>query len=149
MRDYRIRITGEYDVLVVSPRMLERLIARIRQSDSRELVIPAEEILPPGYTDYLARVLEANGEQDGAKSGQNVYDVLAGQIENLKVEEDPCFDRVEAEFPGKIPGAGPQFDVEAREQFFLFTKQKNTVFRYVFANEDGEEASVLLEYLSY
>ena len=75
--------------------------------------------------------------------------VLAGQIENLKVEEDPCFDRVEAEFPGKIPGAGPQFDVEAREQFFLFTKQKNTVFRYVFANEDGEEASVLLEYLSY
>lgn len=149
MREYRIRITGEYDVLVVSPRMLERLIARIRQSDSRELVIPAEEILPPGYTDYLARVLEANGEQDGKKSGQNVYDVLAGQIENLKVEEDPCFDRVEAEFPGKIPGAGPQFDVEAREQFFLFTKQKNTVFHYVFANEDGEEASVLLEYLSY
>lgn len=149
MREYRIRITGEYDVLVVSPRMLERLIARIRQSDSRELVIPVEEILPPGYTDYLSRVLEANGEQDGEKSGQNVYDVLAGQIENLKVEEDPCFDRVEAEFPGKIPGAGPQFDVEAREQFFLFTKQKNTVFRYVFANEDGEEASVLLEYLSY
>ena len=149
MREYRIRITGEYDVLVVSPRMLERLIARIRQSDSRELVIPAEEILPPGYTDYLSRVLEANGEQDGEKSGQNVYDVLAGQIENLKVEEDPCFDRVEAEFPGKIPGAGPQFDVEAREQFFLFTKQKNTVFRYVLANEDGEEASVLLEYLSY
>lgn len=149
MREYRIRITGEYDVLVVSPRMLERLIARIRQSDSRELVIPAEEILLPGYTDYLSRVLEANGEQDGEKSGQNVYDVLAGQIENLKVEEDPCFDRVEAEFPGKIPGAGPQFDVEAREQFFLFTKQKNTVFRYVFANEDGEEASVLLEYLSY
>lgn len=138
MREYRIRITGEYDVLVVSPRMIERLITRIRQSDSRELVIPAEEILPPGYTDYLSRVLEANGEQDGEKSGQNVYDVLAGQIENLKVEEDPCFDRVEAEFPGKIPGAGPQFDVEAREQFFLFTKQKNTVFRYVFANEDGE-----------
>ena len=149
MREYRIRITGEYDVLVVSPRMIERLIARIRQSDSRELVIPAEEILPPGYTDYLSRVLEANGEQDGEKSGQNVYDVLAGQIENLKVEEDPCFDRVEAEFPGKIPGAGPQFDVEAREQFFLFTKQKNTVFSYVFANEDGEDASVLLEYLSY
>ena len=93
--------------------------------------------------------LEANGEQDDEKSGQSVYDVLAGQIENLKVEEDLCFDRVEAEFPGKIPGAGPQFDVEAREQFFLFTKQKNTVFRYVFANEDGEEASVLLEYLSY
>lgn len=149
MRDYRIRITGEYDVLVVSPRMLERLIARIRQSDSRELVIPAEEILPPGYADYLARVLEANGEQNDEKSGQSVYDVLAGQIENLKVEEDLCFDRVEAEFPGKIPGAGPQFDVEAREQFFLFTKQKNTVFRYVFANEDSEEASVLLEYLSY
>lgn len=49
MREYRIRITGEYDVLVVSPRMIERLITRIRQSDSRELVIPAEEILPPGY----------------------------------------------------------------------------------------------------
>jgi len=85
MREYRIRITGEYDVLVVSPRMIERLITRIRQSDSRELVIPAEEILPPGYTDYLSRVLEANGEQDGEKSGQNVYDVLAGQIVDLDV----------------------------------------------------------------
>ena len=91
MREYRIRITGEYDVLVVSPRMIERLITRIRQSDSRELVIPAEEILPPGYADYLARVLEANGEQNDEKSGQSVYDVLAGQIENLKVEEDLVF----------------------------------------------------------
>ncbi|HIS26153.1 MAG TPA: hypothetical protein IAA57_04505 [Candidatus Pullilachnospira intestinigallinarum] len=38
MKEYKIKITGEYDVIVLSPKMIALLIERIRGSDTRELV---------------------------------------------------------------------------------------------------------------
>ena len=48
MKEYKIKITGKYDVIVLSPKMIAALIDKIRSSDTKELVIPAEEILPQG-----------------------------------------------------------------------------------------------------
>ena len=53
MKEYKIKITGEYDVIVLSPKMIALLIDKIRNSDTKEMVIPAEEILPQGYVEYL------------------------------------------------------------------------------------------------
>ena len=56
MKEYRIRITGKYDVIVLSPKMIAVLIEKICSSDTKELVIPAEEILPiPQYTSLIIR----------------------------------------------------------------------------------------------
>ena len=46
MKEYIIKITGEYEMLVLSPQMISLLIEKIEMSDSKELVISAEEILP-------------------------------------------------------------------------------------------------------
>lgn len=62
MREYRIRITGEYDVIVLSPQMIGTLIEKVRHSARKELVIPVEEIFPRGYAEYLSCVLKANME---------------------------------------------------------------------------------------
>ncbi len=70
MKEYKIKITGEYDVLVLSPKMIAGLIDKIRGSDTREIVIPAEEIFPQGYEEYLNRVLEANAEVARTKTGR-------------------------------------------------------------------------------
>ena len=60
MKEYTIRITGGYDVSVLSPKMIALLINKIRNSDTKEMVIPAEEVIPQGYAEYLTRVLQAN-----------------------------------------------------------------------------------------
>lgn len=69
--EYTIIMIGEYDIFVLSPQMIARLIENIRTSDSKVLVISAQEILPQGYAQYLARVMEANLDiqQENEKQG--------------------------------------------------------------------------------
>ncbi len=143
MKEYRIKITGEYDVIVLSPNMIARLIDKIRGSDTKELVIPAEEILPQGYAQYLNRVLDANTEVAKTLPDRNAYTLIAEQIKKMQFNEKDCFDSVNVTQPEKIP----QLDVEASEDFYIVTKQENSQFRYVFQNENGEEVSIVLEYL--
>ena len=84
MKEYRIKITGKYDVIVLSPKMIAVLIEKIRSSDTKELVIPAEEILPRGYAQYIARVLEAKMEIAKSLPNRNAYTLIADQIKKLQ-----------------------------------------------------------------
>lgn len=143
MKEYRIKITGKYDVIVISPRIIATLIDKIRRSNIKELVIPAEEILPQEYTEYLTCVLEANPEIAKALPNKNAYTLIAEQIRKLQCNEKDCFERVEV----TEPESNPQFDMDTSEDFYIVTKQKNNHFRYVFKGEDDEEISIILEYL--
>ena len=143
MKEYRIKITGEYDVIVLSPNMIARLIDKIRGSDTKEIVIPAEEILPQGYARYLNRVLDANTEVAKTLPDRNAYTLIAEQIKKMQFNEKDCFDSVEV----RETENNPQLDMEASKDFFIVTKQENSEFRYVFKGENGEEISVVLEYM--
>lgn len=143
MKEYKIKITGEYDVIVLSPDMIARLVDAVRSSDTKELVIPAEEILPQGYAGYLNRALDANPELAGTLPDRNAYTLIAEQIKKMQFDEKDCFDSVNVTHPEEVP----LLDVEASEDFYIVTKQDNNRFRYVFQNENGEEVSIVLEYL--
>ena len=143
MKEYKIKITGEYDVIVLSPDMIARLVDAVRSSATKEIVIPAEEILPQGYAGYLNRVLDANPELAGTLPDRNAYTLIAEQIKKMQFDEKDCFDSVNVTHPEEVP----LLDVEASEDFYIVTKQDNNRFRYVFQNENGEEVSIVLEYL--
>ena len=143
MKEYRIKITGEYDVIVLSPNMIARLIDKIRGSDTKEIVIPAEEILPQRYAEYLTRLLEANTEVAETLPNRNAYTLIAEQMRKMQFNEKDCFDSVEV----RETENNPQLDMEASKDFFIVTKQENSEFRYVFKGENGEEISVVLEYM--
>lgn len=143
MKEYRIKITGKYDVIVLSPKMITTLIDKIRHSNSKEMVVPAEDILPQGYAEYLTRVLDANTEVAKTLPNRNAYTLIAEQMKKMQFDEKDCFDRVEV----TEPESNPQLDMEASKDFFIVTKQENSQFRYVFKSENGEEISVVLEYL--
>ena len=143
MKEYRIKITGKYDVIVISPRIITSLIDKIRHSDIKEVVIPAEEILPQEYAEYLTCVLEANTEIARTLPNRNAYTLIAEQIKKLQCNEQDCFDRVEV----TNPESDPQFDMDTSEDFYIVTKQKSNQFLYVFKGENNEEISIVLEYL--
>lgn len=140
MKEYRIKITGKYDVIVLSPNMIARLIDKIRGSDTKEIVIPAEEILPQGYTEYIKRVMQTNSIQPHI-GRKNVYDLTAKQIRLLKIDEERCFDKVDVDMPDDTAN----FNLETNEKFFMLTKQSSS--RFICSYENENEIAVTLRYL--
>lgn len=140
MKEYEIKITGEYDVIVLSPKMVALLIDKIRDSDKKEMIIPAKEILPKGYAEYLNCVLHANTEIAKTLPDRSAYTLIAEQIETMQCNETHCFERVDV---AKL-NCNPQLDLEAKEEFYILTKQLDSVFRYVMQNEYEEEISIII-----
>ena len=137
---YTIYITDNHDILVLSPEIIGTLIEKIRCSDTKELIIFADELLPKGYAEYLERVMQINdiGKNIGR---QDVYDLTAKQIGMLKVKQQKCFDKAKAE---TTENTAP-FNLETNEKLFLLTKQSDG--RFICDYENGEKIVVSLKYL--
>lgn len=143
MKEYVIKIKGNYDILIINPKMISNLIAKVNQSDSKELTVSADEILPDKYVEYLSRVLKANIETTKALQTINPYELIAKEIEKLQVNNENCFDNVKV----TENNDNTSFDIDTNEKFYMLVKQKENSFKYVYKNENGEEISVLLEYV--
>ena len=143
MKEYVIKIKGNYDILIINPKMISNLITKISQADTKELTVSADEILPEKYVEYLSRVLKANVETTKALQTINPYELIAKEIEKLQVNNENCFDNV------KITDNNEHtfFDIDTNEKFYMLIKEKDNQFKYIYKNENGEEISVLLEYL--
>ena len=143
MKEYKIKIKGNYDILIINPKMISNLIAKVNQSNTKELIVSADEILPEKYVEYLSRVLKANIETTKALQTINPYELIAKEIEKLQVNNENCFDNVKV----TENNANTTFDIDTNEKFYMLLKQKENSFKYVYKNENGEEISVLLEYV--
>ncbi len=143
MKEYKIKIKGNYDILIINPKMISNLIAKVNQSDSKELTVSADEILPDKYVEYLSRVLKANIETTKALQTINPYELIAKEMEKLQVNNENCFDNVKV----TENNDNTSFDIDTNEKFYMLVKQKENSFKYVYKNENGEEISVLLEYV--
>ena len=71
------------------------------------------------------------------------FDDTAKEIEKLQVNNENCFDNVKV----TENNASTTFDIDTNEKFYMLVKQKENSFKYVYKNENGEEISVLLEYV--
>ena len=60
MKEYKLKINGEIDFIVISPKMLSSLIARIHNSPKHEVAVSIDDIMPRGFADYLLRVININ-----------------------------------------------------------------------------------------
>ena len=60
MKEYKLKINGEIDFIIISPQVLSSLISQIHNSPEREVAVNIEDIMPPGFTDYLLRVINVN-----------------------------------------------------------------------------------------
>lgn len=142
MKEYKIKITGNYDILILHPKIISNLIKKVKDSDTKEMIIQADEIMPKNYNEYLKRVLQSNASITKSSSGKNMYELIAEELEKLQVNNKQCFDKVSV-VNNKILTS---FDVDTNETFYMLIKQRDSQFKYVFKNDNGEEITVLLEY---
>lgn len=141
MREYRIRVTGDRDFIIFSPKMAALLIEKVRHAKAPEITVPAEELMEPDYARYLERVLAANASPGDPPVGRmELYERLARQLEGLSVDERPCFDRAQV----RIVRQNTQFDLKTGREFFLIAKCSDSQF--VCTYPDGESFLLVLEY---
>lgn len=60
MKEYKLKINGEIDFIIISPQVLSSVITQIHNSPKREVAVNIEDIMPPGFTEYLLRVINSN-----------------------------------------------------------------------------------------
>lgn len=151
MKEYRLRITGVEDFVIISPKVLGLLLRKINESDSRILEIPVESIMPPGYTQYLLKVLNSNREnklfsfsqiEDALLKTEHVYQIIEYQMQRLKIESDDCFKKIVLRVDRL--GKSMEYEVETKDSFFCICKNENNRFIYVFPDERQE--SILIEW---
>lgn len=150
MKEYRLRITGVEDFVIISPRVLGMILQKISESESRMLEIPVESIMPPGYTQYLVNVLNSNREnklfkfsqiKDDPIRAEHVYQIIQYQMQRLKIESDYCFQKIV--LCTENTEQTMEYEVEAKDAFFYICKNENSKFLYIFPN--GKQESVLVE----
>lgn len=151
MKEYKLKIRGEMDFIIISPKVLSSLISQIHSSPEREVAVNIEDIMPPGFTDYLLRVINANRftnerfryhyilENPVTKKG--LYEILQQQLSNADIEKSPCFQtiRLTDTFRGDV-----ELDMECNEPFFWACK--DTAAKFVYTFPDGREETLVIEY---
>lgn len=125
MKEYKLKINGEIDFIIISPQVFSSLISQIHSSPEREVAVNIEDIMPPGFTDYLLRVINVNRftnerfryryilENPVTKKG--MYEILRQQLSRTNTERFPCFQTIQLTdtFQGNV-----ELDMECNDLFF-------------------------------
>ena len=137
MKEYKIRINGGADFVVVFPEVISSLISKIRDNGNEELVVGIEEVMPEQMTEYLLRVLNTNRftnsqfrfrqilEDPITKEG--LYQVLGEQLRGMDIDERKCFYKVE--LIETLTGDSG-LEIECTIPFLLACKDTAAVFLY-------------------
>lgn len=151
MKEYKLKIRGEIDFIIISPQVLSSLISQIHNSPEHEVAVNIEDIMPPGFTDYLLRVINTNRftnkrfryhyilENPITKKG--LYEILRQQLSRTNTERFPCFQTIHltATFRGNV-----ELDMECNDLFFWACKDTSAKFIYTFP--DGRQETLVIEY---
>ena len=137
MKEYKIRINGGADFVVVFPEVISSLISKIRDNGNEELVVGIEEVMPEQMTEYLLRVLNTNRftnsqfrfrqilEDPITKEG--LYQVLGEQLRGMDIDERKCFYKVELI---EMLTGDSGLEIECTIPFLLACKDTAAVFLY-------------------
>lgn len=60
MREYKLKIKGGSDFVIVSPKVIAALVKEIYNTPQKELSVAVEKIMPEDFTQYLMRVINSN-----------------------------------------------------------------------------------------
>lgn len=103
MNVYQLALDAEDEFVVVAPSLLAVLILQARQAHSRSFRMARERLLEPALADYLLAVINGNRrtracfrfrEITCALEMPELCDILARQLLQLTIGQEPCFESV-------------------------------------------------------
>lgn len=151
MKEYKLKINGEMDFVIISPQVFSSLISKIHNSPDCEVSVAVEEIMPPDFADYLINVINVNrfsNEKfrynyimDDPITRKDLYRILKEQLSNADMDNTTCFQNISLQ--GTFHGVA-ELDMECNEPFFLACKDSTAKLVYTF--QDGREETLVIEY---
>ena len=146
-----MKISGEMDFVIISPQVFSSLIAKIHNSPEREVAVVVEEIMPPGFMDYLINVINVNrftNEKfryhyilEDPITRKDLYKILKEQLSRADMDNTTCFQNISLQ--RTLHGAA-ELDMECNEPFFRACKESTATL--VYTCQDGREETRVIEY---
>ena len=116
-----------------------------------EVAVVVEEIMPPGFMDYLINVINVNrftNEKfryhyilEDPITRKDLYKILKEQLSRADMDNTTCFQNISLQ--RTLHGAA-ELDMECNEPFFLACKDSTAKLVYTF--QDGREETLVIEY---
>lgn len=151
MKEYRIKICGGIDFIVISPQTLSLIISRIYESPEPELFIRVDEIMPPDFIEYLLNVINTNRFVDthfrysyildDPITRQGLYQIMREQLVHVDMKQSSCFQSISR--ADTLTGEAG-FDVDCNELFFWACKDSSA--KFIYTRPDGKQETLILEY---
>lgn len=139
MKEYRLKITGMEEFIIISPKVLALLLKKINGMENHTIEIPVESIMPPGYTQYLLNVINSNRDHklfnffsttEEPLQKEHIYKIIEHQMRNLKIESEECFKKIVFHMDDSEDIA--EYEIETMDFFFCLCKNENSRFVYIF-----------------
>ena len=150
MREYKLKISGGSDFVIVYPKVIAALVKEIYNTPEKELSVAVEKIMPQDFTSYLMRVINSNryiNEQfrfreilDDPITNRHIYESLQGQLGKMGIDDNSCFEYFELE---RVDGEAG-INMECSEPFFWACKDCAVQFVYTFPG--GGQERIIVEY---
>ena len=151
MKEYKLKINGGYDFVVVPPQTISSLISKIYDSPNAELTVCAEDIMPAGFAEYIVNVINSNRQTNirfrfrqiiaDPITKRELYQLMQEQLNLMDVNRTPCFENIK--LVDTMTGEAG-FDIACTEPFFWACK--DTAAKFVYTFSDGGERTLIIEY---
>ena len=151
MKEYRLKINGGYDFIIISPQTISLLISKIHNSPDKELAVKVEDIMPADFARYLVDVINSNRQANirfrysqiaaDPITKRELYRLMEEQLSLMNMDRMMCFERIKL-VDKTIGEAG--FDMECSEPFFWACK--DSVAKFVYTYPDGRQEVLTIEY---
>lgn len=151
MKEYKLKINGGYDFVVIAPQTLSSLISKIHDSPEAELCVRAEDIMPADFAKYLVNVINSNRQTNicfrysqiaaDPIAEREIYQLVREQLSLMDMNSERCFDTIRLidTLNGEVG-----FDVACTEPFFWACK--DSAARFVYTFPDGRKETLVIEY---
>lgn len=151
MKEYRLKINGGNDFVIISPQTLSLLISKIHDSPDRELSISVEDIMPADFARYLVNVINSNRQANirfrysqivaSPITKWELYQLMQEQLSLMDVNSTLCFENIK--LINTMTGEAG-FDIDCTEPFFWV--YKDTAAKFVYTYPDGRQEVLTIEY---
>lgn len=151
MKEYKLKINGGYDFVVIAPQTLSSLISKIHDSPEAEPCVRVEDIMPADFAKYLVNVINSNRQTnilfrysqivEDPITKRELYQLMQEQLELMDMNNESCFEAISLidTLNGEVG-----VDVACTEPFFWACK--DSAARFVYTFPDGRQETLVIEY---
>lgn len=147
MTTYKLKFVGNREFIIISPQILQLLLADVRRSQEKELSVDMGQLIPDAYRDYLLNVINSNREesyfsydyiQRKPVALAELLKITEKQLKQMNIGNAECFEEIQL-----LEKKGRWLELDCTDTFWIACKDTEALFLY--RHSDGSEEIIKVE----